>query len=203
MLAGCGCSRALGGFYGLGQVYGNGSHQLPYSDILLQGWSDANGNLSSTWQGYYLATYAYGSLPPMLQGSKVLATTPNQVTFVISDALVQAALSGNAPATPAVNYIPNQPSSQPTVTTDSSTGLPALTSPGSTSSPTPTTSTVYAPVSQSTLQQVATAQQQQSTPASSDLVLGGVDVTQLWSQYWMWIVGAGAALLVLGSSGKR
>jgi hypothetical protein len=99
---------------GLGQTYANGQVQMPYSDVLIQGWSDASGNPSSTWQGFYLATYDYGSLPPILAGSPILSTTnnpggpaSNSVVFVLTDAQVQAILHGNQAATPAPNYIPN------------------------------------------------------------------------------------------------
>lgn len=92
---------------GLGQTYANGWVQMPYSNVLIQSWSDAAGNRSSTWQGYYLATYGYRTLPPILAGSPILSQAANSITFVISDAQVQAILHGNSPATPA--GIPNQP----------------------------------------------------------------------------------------------
>jgi hypothetical protein len=110
---------------GMGQTYPNTSTQLPYSSVLLNGWSDASGNPVSAWQGYYYATLDYGSLSaiPMLAGNTVISTTnnpgglfANSVTFVISDAQVQDILHQNSPAAPAANYIPNitQPASAST-----------------------------------------------------------------------------------------
>lgn len=50
------------------------------------------------------------------------------------------------------------------------------------SSSAPTTETTYAPV---------------SAVASSDVVVAGVDLSQMVSQYWVWILGAGAALFLM------
>jgi hypothetical protein len=106
--------------FGLGQTYPNGQVQMPYSNVLIQGWSDAAGNLSPTWQGYYLATYGSGILPPILSGATVLSssgagTLNGQLTLVITDTQVQAILHGNNAATPAGNYIPNQTVAPPKV----------------------------------------------------------------------------------------
>lgn len=180
-----GCKKC--GVSGLGQTYPASSmpKQMPYSNVLLQGWSDASGNLSSSWQGYYLATFQSGILPPILSNATVLSsvgrgTLDGQLTLVVTDAQVQAILHGNNAATPASNYIPNQ------VVSPSAASSKALAS--QTAPPTNPTNPILGTTG---------AMPPPAPTQSSDVMVGSFDVSQAISTYGIWLAVAGVGLLLL------